>query len=655
MRFVGPMRPRLSRVQRTWRRLMVGACVCLAFVVALAIGAAGSVSAKEPPGARASAKGLIKDPHYGDGLFYFYQSRYFTSVTGLMVSQHFDRVPLHKDEAEVLRGGLFLSYGLHREAGQIFAELIERGAPPAVRDRAWYYLAKIRYQRGFIGEAEDAIARIESPLPPPLEEDRLLLHSNLLMARADFTAAAKVLSSVPAKGSAGTYARYNLGVALMRSGDVKSGSVLLDDIGKAPATTEEFRSLRDKANLALGFTALQGDRPADARLYLERVRLAGLHSNKALLGFGWAASALKQPQSALVPWTELADRNPPDAAVLEAKLAVPYAFAELGAYGQALDRYKEAISLFDRENVNLDESINAIRGGKLLAGLLERNPGEEMGWFWNIEELPEMPHSGHLHQVLAQHEFQEAFKNWRDLQFLTENLKRWQDGLAVLEDMLANRRLAFGNRLPVVKEQERNIDIDAMQRRYNEIAADMARAMQEADGVAFATPKERDLIERIENSRVTIEAETAKPGGAGDASMARARERLRHAAGALTWHLANEYPVRVWEARKDLKIIEDGLVEARHGDGALAAAKRDEPAHFEQFAQRIVELGKRLQALSPRVTQLAAEQQTHVQELAVTELTRQKDRLAQYTTQARFAVAQIYDRANTAQESRRGQ
>ena len=78
-----------------------------------------------------------------------------------MVSQHFDRVAQHADEAEVLRGGLLLSYGLHKEAGEIFAQLIEKGAAPPVRDRAWFYLAKIRYQRGFLAEAEEAMARIE--------------------------------------------------------------------------------------------------------------------------------------------------------------------------------------------------------------------------------------------------------------------------------------------------------------------------------------------------------------------------------------------------------------------------------------------------------------------------------------------------------------
>ncbi|TMH09820.1 MAG: hypothetical protein E6H65_14830 [Betaproteobacteria bacterium] len=193
----------------------------------------------------------MQAPHYGDTLFQFYQEHYFSSVTGLMVSQHFGRVAQHADEAEVLRGGMLLSYGLHREAGEIFAQLIERGASPAVRDRAWFYLAKIRYQRGFMAEAEEAIARIENHLPADLDEERGLLKANLLMARADYAGAAAVLNGMTAKAGAGMYARFNLGVALIKSGDAARGNALLDELGKAPAASEEYRSLRDKANVAL--------------------------------------------------------------------------------------------------------------------------------------------------------------------------------------------------------------------------------------------------------------------------------------------------------------------------------------------------------------------------------------------------------------------
>jgi hypothetical protein len=624
-----------------------------------ALVATGAAAAKDPP------RRVIKDPHYGDTLFYFYQTRYFTAVTNLMVSQHFERLPSHTDDAEILRGGLFLSYGLHKEAGEIFAQLIERNAPPPIRDRAWFYLAKIRYQRGLLAEAEEAVNHITHWLTPELEEERILLKANLLMARADYAAAAKELEQVKGKTGPALYARFNLGVALVKGGDEARGTAQLDEVGNTPATTEEYRALRDKANLALGFSALQNNRPEEARAYLERIRLNGMLANKALLGFGWAAAGLKQPQTALVPWTELASRTPADAAVLEAKLAVPYAFAELGAFGQALDGYKQAIAVYERENSDLDESIAAIRAGKLLNGLLERNPGEEMGWFWNITELPEMPHGGHLAQVLAQHEFQEAFKNYRDLQFLSRNLAQWQESLGALNDILENRRRAFAERLPEIQARERELNIMDLERRRDELTNDLAAAEQQGDGIALADARELDLLNRFERARKLLERVgdelDTKPEALGnkdtylvivrEGSKAKLAERLRRVAGALTWQLSDAFAGRLWDAKKSLKEIDNALGEARERDASLARAQAEEPKRFDQLAARIAELDKRLQAMTPRVTTLLAEQQDYVQNLAVAALEQQKERLASYGTQARFAVAQIYDRARLAKES----
>lgn len=619
-------------------------CLGVAALLAAAAGTAAAGTYTFPPYsdvAHNEKARPVEAPHYGDALFHFFQDRFFTSITTMMASQHFNRVVQHADEAEVLRGGMLLSYGLHNEAGEIFAQLIEKGAAPSVRDRAWFYLAKIRYQRGFAARAEEAMARIEKNLPPALEEDRLLLQTHLMMARGDYAGAAALLEGVAKDSPIGQYARFNLGVALVKSGEDKRGTELLDAIGLAPAETEEMRALRDKANVALGFTALQNDRGDEARKWLERVRLSGMHANKALLGFGWAAASLKEPRLALVPWNELATRDPSDAAVLEARIAVPYAYAELGAFGQAADQYNEAIAAYEREGGKLDESIAAIRAGKLLDGLIERNPGEEMGWFWNIRELPEMPHASHLNQVLAGHEFQEAFKNYRDLRFLATNLKDWEDKLGVFGDMLDNRRRAYAERLPQVRAKAGAVDLDAVGKRRDAVAGEVARAEREQDASAFANLRDRELLDLLASVQDGIKALGA------DADAERTRQRARLAAGALTWRLAQEYPARVWEAQKDLKIIDSELAQARLHDAAVARAQRDEPARHEAFARRIAELAQRIKALIPRVAGLTRDQQQEVQELAVAELSRQKERMAVYSQQARFAVAQMYDRAAT--------
>ncbi|MFZ2648918.1 MAG: hypothetical protein WA210_02325 [Burkholderiaceae bacterium] len=646
------------------------AASALAALVALGVSTATQAADKLRP--------VIEDPHFGDSLFHFYREHYFSSVTSLMVSQQLGRVAHHADEAEVLRGGLLLSYGMHREASEIFARLIEKGAPPAVQDRAWFYLAKIRYQRGFLADAGDAIARIGKNLPPDLEEERVLLHANVLMARGAYPQAAQVLASLPADHQAGPYVRFNLGVALIKNGEIEDGTSMLEGVGRGRAEDEESRSLRDRANLALGFAALRQQRPDLAKTALERVRLSSMLANKALLGFGWADAEAKNPRRALVAWTELANRQTSDAAVLEAQLAIPYAYTELGAHGQALQGLETALDKFDFEAKALDESISAIRSGALLRGLLDANPGEEMGWFWNIHQLPDMPHTGHLAQVLAQHEFQEAFKNYRDLNFLARNLQTWLDKLNAFEDMLANRRIAYAQRLPQVLDkasaQTGDTGLGALQLRRDSLAGELLRARSDADGAAFADAKQSDMLARIARVRETLaraegetrsisegetrsisEGETRSIGptlaASREAEQAASAERLRRAAGALSWQLAQDFSARLWESHKALKAVDAGLIEARRREAALAWAQTEEPARFDSFGRRIAELATRIRALIPRIAVLQEQQQGHVQELAVAELERRKERLADYITQARFALAQLHDRAHLAQDA----
>jgi hypothetical protein len=604
--------------------------------IALAIGSAHAAEPAEP------AKKPVTAPHYGDTLFHFYQDKYFSAVTSLMVSQHFTRLAPHDDDSEILRGGLLLSYGMHREAGQIFAQLIERNAPPSVQDRAWYYLAKIRWQRSLPKEAEEAIAKIGGKLPEGLEEDRNLLHANLLMARQDFAGATTVLRGMTPATQASHFARFNLGVALVKSGDVPAGSALLDEVGRMPGANEEQRSLRDRANVALGFAALQDGRGDDARAVLQRVRLQSLQANKALLGFGWAAANAKQHEQALVPWTELAGRSVSDAAVLEAKIALPYAYAELGAYGQSLDGYQSAVSQFDTEQGALKESIVAIQSGKLIDGLNAKNPGSEMGWFWNLTELPEMPHAGHLTQVLAQHEFQESFKNYRDLVFLGNNLAQWRDSLVAYRDMLAERRKAFEQRLPQTVSGEKSsvADLAKAQKNRASLAAELERVEREGDVIAFSDQRQDALLQRLADVQAAMQVNAKDP------EIARLADKVRLLSGALAWELSSQWSGRLWQAKKAMRDGDRGLEEAQAREARLAKAQREEPQRFERFAKRIDALEAQINLLIPRVASVTKEQQDAVQNIAVAELALAQERLAQHQTQARFALAQLYDRAS---------
>src|SRR5262249_19369119 len=158
--------------------------------------------------------------------------------------------------------------------------------------------------------------------------------------------------------------------------------------------------------------------------------------------------------------------------------------------------------------------------------------------------------------------------------------------------------------------------------RAADLHQELSRVEQEHDGAAFADARERELGARLGRVRATLDA---NPPAGGVDPLADARERYRRVAGALGWQLGDGFAPRLWSAQKEIKAVDAGLADARTRDAALARAQVEEPARFDAFAQRIAALRQRIGELLPRVDQLAHEQQGYVQELAVAELTHEKE------------------------------
>jgi tetratricopeptide (TPR) repeat protein len=93
-----------------------------------------------------------------------------------------------------------------------------------VRDRAWFYLGKVRYQRGLFDEALAAFARISGALPDGLAAELPMLQAQSLMALERFDSAAELLDDWQGPEGWAPYARYNLGVAFVRLNRLADGA-----------------------------------------------------------------------------------------------------------------------------------------------------------------------------------------------------------------------------------------------------------------------------------------------------------------------------------------------------------------------------------------------------------------------------------------------
>ncbi len=588
---------------------------------------------------------VVKDPHYGEVLYYFYTEDYFPAIVRLLAARETAKVDNHLVESELLLGGMYLSYGNHLEAADIFERLLAESVDQDVRDRTWFFLAKIWQQRGYLARAQQALGNIEGKLPKNLRREATMLQAQIYIDNAEYDQAIALLSKWKGNTEWSRYAQFNLGVAMVRSGRIETARNILSELGEIDPWNEELTSLRDKANLALGYALLQDGQVLEAKTPLNRVRLEGPFSNKALLGVGWADAELENYERALVPWMELRGRDLLDPAVQESMLAIPYALAKVDAVSQAADHYLNAIEAFYEETNRIDETIGKIESGEFFEDFIENDPLDSTGWYWRMEELPEGPEARYLFHLLATHEFQEGLKNYRDLAYLYRNLDTWQGNVGVYANMLETRREAFEARMPRVQESLERADIDQLVDQKLEFDSILNNIEQSNDWLALATRDQFDMWGEVTG----LEANPALNANIPEAEEV--RQKIKLIKGVLQWELEKEFKDRLWRIRRHLKQSGEALIETQRARRQVDESIRLQPIEFDALGERVYGLAPRIEGMKMRVEDAMLAQRQFLRNIAVGELSAQKTRLDTYTIQARFALASIYDIAAAASVS----
>jgi len=582
----------------------------------------------------------VRDLQFGEVLYYYFQQDYFNSIVQLQVAQQQKRLPNHATEAELMLGGLDLSYGLRDEANRIFQRLLsDETTDVSTRNRAWLYLAKISWQRGDMDAAIQAIERVQGDMSAATRTAAINLHSLLLLQQGNNKAAIELLEDTHSGKRWSPYLGYNLGIALLRNQQLKPGARQLDSIGESRARDEELRLLRDKANLALGYSYLQNGNPQQARKTLERVRLEGPLSNRALLGTGWADIESENFDAALVPWLELSQRDSTDPAVQESLLAIPYAMTRLNLHGRAVAQYNDGIAQLHAERRKLEQSIEAIRQGDLQELLQQHDLGAGNGWLQQLHLDSEAPALRYQLALMSSHGFQEAVKNYRDLLVLKENLSTWKSDISAYDDMLAARQARFEVHRPAARQALQDTRLQQLQQRYAALSGTLTRIEATGDASGLATQEETRQWQQLER----IGARLAQLPDTPDAADLRDKQQRLH--GILIWQFHSDYKPRLRQASKQLVELGTLLAESQQGIDSLQQADLDAPAGFGTFDRRIADSKARIDQLIVRTDTTLLAQGRQLEQLAIKELEQQQQRIDAYIIQARFALAQTYDNA----------
>jgi len=595
----------------------------------------------------------VNDLYFGEALYHAYQGQYFEALQRLdteLAMYHgldepdLDTLHYHINNAEFSVGDFELYYRMHRRAGRAIKAVLEGAVDENVRNEAAFRLARIHFQKDQLDDAQSALARIQGAVPEGIQNDVEFLRANIDMATGRPAEAVTVLQQVHADESLSGFVAYNLGIALMQDGRAQEAIEQLDKAGRMPAGDDAGLAIRDKANLVVGSMLFESGDFERAKQSLDRVRLEGPFSNQALLRAGWAEDSAKQYDRALVPWSLLVDREPTDVAVQEAMLALPHAYGSLNLHGRAAIGYGRALELFSNQIERVDASIISIREGRFLNALIREESRQDKGWVIRLRSLPDAPETYYLMELMASHDFQTALQNYLDLEDLRSKLIAWKTSLDSFDDLIRLRATNYEPLLPAVDAQFRELDsrirLRLEQRKH---LADRLQAMLTAPRPdSLATADERIAGERL----ALIEKQLGDSDGPDALAL---RQRVARLRGALTWRLETEYHKRLTEAHEHLHALNADVDALTRQYEAFVRTRQAATHSYVGYDAQIGQLRERAGDALQRVNTLMARQGHMIEVVAITQLDARRERLVAQQTQARYAVADSYDRAARAQ------
>ena len=600
----------------------------------------------------------LKDLYFGEALFHATQGQYFDALQRLdtevamyrgLDQPELDTLHYHINDAEFSVGDFELNYRMHHRAGRAIKAVLEGAVDEAVRNEAAFRLARIHFQKGQFDDALNALARIKGIVPEQIKDDVEFLRANVYMATGRPSEAVKVLQQPRSDQSLTGFVAYNLGIALLQDNHPQEAIEQLDRAGQLPASDPAGLAIRDKSNLVLGTILFETGNFERARQSLDRVHLEGPFSNQALLRAGLAEATAKQFDRALVPWNILVEREPTDAAVQEAMLAAPSAYTSLNLHGRAAIMYGKALDLFSKQIERVDASIGSIREGRFLKALIREESRQDETWVIRLRGLPDAPETYYLMELMASHDFQTALHNYLDLEDLQSRLMTWQTSLDAFEDIIELRRQNYEPLLPEIDAQFRDLDsrmrLRLEQRKH---LAQRLKAMLTAPRPEFLATAD----EAMAGERLTLLEKQL--GNSDSPESVLLRQRLARLRGAITWRQETEYQERLTAAHVHLNEL-NTQVDALTKEYDEFVRTRQAATHsYVGYDLQITRLRERVGEALQRVEMLMARQGHLIETVAINQLQARRERLVAQQTEARFGVADSYDRASRAQSTGSG-
>lgn len=312
---------------------------------------------------------------------------------------------------------------------------------------AWFY-----YSRRNPAQALQALDSIEGKIEGVSASQVDYLRALVYLSIGRFREAAELLNELPLIQQPRGYAQYNLAMTQLLGGEEDRGRATLANVGRLNTDDTDLLALKDLANIKLGYHYLQEGRLEQAKTSFDRVRLDGPFTNQALLGSGWTLISMGQTERAIVPWSMLHKQDAINDTIIEAKMALPFAYSKLGAHGKAANLYAHAIELFESEIARLDAASEAIRRGELDKVIVDSPAIQGEDWFISLSRSSDQPEI-YLPLLLANDEIRDQAERHHQLARLSSRIEQGLNSIAVSTAYARLKQNRYESVLPAAENE----------------------------------------------------------------------------------------------------------------------------------------------------------------------------------------------------------
>lgn len=603
---------------------------------------------------------VVADLRYGVALYHFFQQSYFDAISEIMVAEHQQALPNHQRNAELLKGGMSLSYGMGSQAQTIFEQFLnepaddnwgeqQRARHDQQKRRAWFYLSKLYYQRGDSEKTLAALSQmgplnteLTDPSHDPVTEQSLYMKSRLALHNGDMETAQQLNNALSEQSPYKPYGYFNQGAYFSAEQQwqaaIESYQGLVTYIDTMPLLDEEAKLLRDKALTAAGYSLLNHGLPARAIEQFQRVRRDSPLVNQALLGFGWAELKRENYRSALSPWQHLKKQSLLLPAVQEVYLAIPYAYEQLNESSAALLAYQQGAKQYQQEIDMIGQAINHYQQEQL-ASLFAWPESSNDDWLVVDEVVPATQSAPYLAQLLSRNKFQGLLKDYRALLTLRTQLSTASSRSNVLafvdqEQQLLWKSVIEGDRYSQIQQR-----YQTLLERKKQLDKRLKKAVDDDSGLQLLDANSKDLLKRVERQRQAL----PKLIAAGEANEIQTQWLDRYY-GLLVWRAAESVIDKRWQLKRKIVGLDRQLTDIKVSLSSLE--KLISSRSDSGFAPRIGELDIRIEQQQRIVNQKIKQQDKLIREEAIEVLGQQQQLLGHYLAQAKLSVARLYDVAS---------